>query len=525
MAKVCISGNYGRNSLSDELELVGLIAALRQQSPDCEIVVFSDDSAQTEADFDVKVVENKFEIIKAELNSSDLLIVGGGNVLKETADLTDLKNYLRIIKTAQRSNIPVFVYHQTISEFTSPRAKSMVAKVMQKVRKITVADEESAEHLKEMGIRPGRIHVVGSPLLLMDSFDSEWNISLLSETKAPVEVADEQKKAEAPAVINYDGMEVELEIRIVEPEEAAVPAEEAAPAEAAEESVCADDSRKKQGRGDDLKSIVPSFWKKPGEKFASFFVSPCVDLPVEQITVIADEMAEKGYCVVFLPLNYLNDIALIKEIRSMMKNPSFLVDAKMSPLSILTAVQETDFVFTAGTEGLLAAVICDKPFASLCVNAEMTELEKALGVEPTAILAEYNGEAFIESFRKVLEQPEVVSNAVSENLPALRESSETGIEQLTAIFEIIARRKAREARGDGDKSQTAVAQRRKEQVKNILGFDKIKGKIPKLKGDSEAEEAASGEEEALEATETEEILNDVEEAVETAENENAEKTE
>ena len=480
MAKVCISGNYGQGGPGAELELAALIAALRRQAEDCEIVVFSPDPAQIEADFDVKAVADHFETIKGELASADLFISGGGEVLRETEDLAELKNYLRILKAAQHHDVPVFVYDQTIPAFSSPRAKSMVVKAMQKVRKITVADEESAARLKDLGIRPGRIHVVGNPLLLMTAFDPEWNISLPAEK--PEAPASEQEQAKTPTAINYDGMEVELEIRIVTPEEAAAAAVKAEAAVADEGEV-----RKKTGRGDDLKSIVPSFWKKPGEKFASFFVSPCVELPVEQITAAADKMAEKGYCVVFLPLVYDHDIALINEIRGMMKHSSFFVGADMSPLSILTAVQETDFVFSTGKEGIYAAVICGKPFASLCVSPEMTALVKALGVEPTAILAEYNSEAFKKAFDTVLTQPDAVVNAVTENLPVLRESAEEGMEQLTALFEIIHRRKAREARDGENKPQARAEERRREQAKSILGFDKIKEKIPKLKNNAPAE--------------------------------------
>ena len=483
MAKVCISGNYGQGGPGAELELAALIAALRRQAEDCEIVVFSPDPAQIEADFDVKAVADHFETIKGELASADLFISGGGEVLRETEDLAELKNYLRILKAAQHHDVPVFVYYQTIPAFSSPRAKSMVVKAMQKVRKITVADEESAARLKDLGIRPGRIHVVGNPLLLMTAFDPEWNISLPAEK--PEAPAPKQEQAKTPTAINYDGMEVELEIRVVTPEEAAAAAVKAEAAVADEGEV-----RKKTGRGDDLKSIVPSFWKKPGEKFAAFFVSPCVDLPVAQITALADEMAEKGYCVVFLPLDYDNDIALIGEIRGMMKHPSFIVNARMSPLSVFTAVQETDFVFSTGIEGIYAAVICRKPFASLCVNDEMTATVKALGTEPTAVLAEYNGEAFMKAFEATLAQPEAVVDAVEENLPVLRESAEEGLEQLTALFEIIDRRKAREARVEENSPQAKAEEHRREQAKSILGFDKIKEKMPKRKGNAVEEELA-----------------------------------
>ncbi|MBQ4093373.1 MAG: polysaccharide pyruvyl transferase family protein, partial [Firmicutes bacterium] len=157
MAKVCISGHYGYDRVENELMLMSMVGALRHQDENTEIVVFSANASQTEADLDVVATGRDFETVRKELRGADLLIVGGGHLLKETADLADIKYYLRIIKAAQHMDVPVFLYHQTLEPFANSRTKTMVGKVLQKVRKISVADQASVEVLHEMGIRRGRI--------------------------------------------------------------------------------------------------------------------------------------------------------------------------------------------------------------------------------------------------------------------------------------------------------------------------------------------------------------------------------
>ena len=225
MAKVCISGYYGYGSTDHELVLMSLIGALRRQDENMEIVVFSADPAKTEEEFDVIAVgRNDQEAVKREIRSADLLISGGGNLLKETADLQELKYYLKVIKTALRMKRPVFVYNQVIGPFTSSRARSMVARVMTKVRKITVADRQSADVLHSMGIRRGRIHVTEDPVLALADVEAEWKLTDIAEgegKKAPSKKEKKEETKEKKEPVNYDGMDVEIEIRIVDKKEPA----------------------------------------------------------------------------------------------------------------------------------------------------------------------------------------------------------------------------------------------------------------------------------------------------------------
>lgn len=540
MAKVCISGYYGYDSIGNELVLMSMVNALRHQSENMEIVVFSGNPAKTREDFDVTAVDrDDWNMVKNELKTADLLISGGGHLLREDANMDVLKYYLKVIKTALRYKKPVFVFNQVIGPLTSSRAKNMVSKVMQKVHKITVADKDSADLLHSMGIRRGRIHLMEDPVLAMKDFESEWNLTnIVQPEEKPVVKPFEKKNAE-PAPINYDGMEVEIEIRIVEPEaqpeDAAddgaevtgdtieivslsegeadevlaeaeksgenvveVPAgivAETAPS-AAEETVAAEPegetaedavvvntenasvipeenvakpAKKVWNRPHNLGLVVPSFWKKPGEKFVAFTVSARTDLPVTQITAMADYMIDQGYQVVFLPVNYPDDVLLAKEIITMMKNDAYEVDAKMSPQSLLTAICEVDFVFSSEIYPMMLAAVCKKPLASLCASGRAIDFVTGLGLTPTGSLLAYDGEAFIRNFKAAVANPEVIVSAIETNLPDLQEKAEYGMSLLQILFEQIQRKKARGERRKGDRSQERQLERRSAQARNIVG--------------------------------------------------------
>lgn len=481
MAKVCISGYYGYDRVENELMLMSMVGALRHLDENMEIVVFSANVAQTERDHDVIALgRDNLDEIRKELRSADLLIVGGGHLLKETEDLADIKYYLKVIKTAQRMDVPVFLYHQTLEPFVSSRTRMMVAKVLQKVRKITVADESAVEILHEMGIRRGRIHVMADPILALQDVEDIWNVSEVAETdrispKAKAE-AEAQKAMERDTSfgvepINYDGMDLEIEIRIVEKEKEMSVADsdctivigdlaDAALADASNAELASAVEEVKpakavSNRPENLATMVPSFWKKPGEKYAAFVVSPKAELPIAQIVAMADYIVENGYQVVFLPLCYDTDAALAKDMMEKMQHPAYIVDARMSAPSFYTAMNVVDFVFSTELPALMVAALCKKPFAALCCSEKALDFVGALGLTPAGNLMNLDLDAFVFRFKAIVADVNPVVEAIEENLPSLRENAAEVEGQIAAVFEQLARKKARAAGGSGVRHEAA----------------------------------------------------------------------
>lgn len=587
MAKVCISGYYGYGSADQGLMLLSLVQALRRLDENMEIVVFSADTAETQDEFEVAAVSrDDWEAMKREMRSADLLISGGGHLLKETADLQEMKYYLKVIKTALRMKLPVFIYNQVLTPFTSSRAQKMVAHVMTKVRKITVADRQSVEVLHSMGIRRGRIHVLEDPVLMLKDVAAEWKLTDIAEgekKKAPAQKeADAKEKTDAAVEaqkepINYDGMDVEIEIRIVDKkdkeaiseiptdtlviselnpsaegetaaeeavaevaddaEEVATEAEAAEVSDVAVEETVAKDVVEEAAEEDaaepekfedktpkavpnrprNLALVVPAFWKKPGEKFAAFSFASKAELPVSQITAMADFMVENGYQVVFLPMSYPQDAALSKEIVSMMKHPAYEVEGKMSPQSLYTAINEVDFVFTSEIYPMMLAAVCHKPIASLCCTERALDFISALGLTPTGSLIHYDSEAFIRNFKTAVSDPSAIVTAIGENLEELREKADEVEDQLQRIFAQIERNRARKERAQSRPAQKeggeTAAVTGKDSLKNLFSFGEGKKKDVAEEAETavEAEEAILlNEEETVDVDRNEETAAEIE---------------
>ena len=543
MAKVCISGYYGHGSADKELMLLSLIDILRRLDETMEIVVFSADPEQTEEDFDVTAVKSdQWDRVKREVKSADLLISGGGELLKETADLSELKYYLKVISAALRGKTEVYIFNQVIPAYEGARAKAMVGRVMKKVRKISVADQNSVEVLHGMGIRRGRIHLAVDPLLALGDVEKEWRLiqTNLLEPAAeepaaeepaakptPAELAERDLEAienekitieveTSPAAaepIDYEGKEVEIEIRVV-PEGAAPTTDTVElastgeiamvePPAQTEEKPAAKPARKTPTRPHDLGVVAPTFWKKPGEKFAAFLFSPKTDLPVSQITAMADYMIDNGYHVVFIPVNYPDDARLGKEILKMMKNEGYEVDGKLTPRSLCTAIDTVDFVFSSDLCPMILAAICRKPLASLCCTRRDIAFISALGLTPTGNLLDYDSEAFIRNFKAAVNDPAAIVASIEENFDDLREKASYTDEQLELIFAQIRRANARSGKSQRSASAGAASSAHFDFTKiidTIKGFFSKEGKADRVDGNDADGTLYNGE--AAEAEET-----------------------
>ena len=449
MAKICISGRYGMGNVGDELGLLTIIDAIRKYNAETEIVVFSEDTAETESSFKVRAVNcHSWEGIKKELQDTSFLICGGGNLLTEDNDGKELKYYLKVMKMAQKKNVPVYLFNQTVGPFKSDRTEKIIAPVLKKASKITVRDNDSAELLQKMGIRQGRIHVMGDPVFGLKDIPEEWDISRLG-------FADNSGEGGGLA---YENREVEVEIRFVE-----LPEDE--------------DNRPKN-----IAALRPSAWRHPGEKLAGFIFSENSftggnELPVTQITVMADYLTDMGYKVIFLPLSYPADIKISRRILATMKGSGFCVEARMSPGSLVTAINALDFVFTSESYGVMLAAACRKPFAALCGDSRCSEIVKDLGIEPVAEGEDYDYEEFVANFKAAAENPDDLVAKIDENIEALIEKASCGEEQLTILMEQVQRHSDRKLSGSAPRVK-----------KDEAGFV-----VPPEETEEEPEEAVSSE--------------------------------
>ena len=150
---VLVSGYYGYKNTGDDSLLKAIVQSLKEQKPNVSVTVLSKKPAETEEQYGVRSIQryNIFKIIPL-MKKTRLLISGGGSLLQDVTSTQSYKYYSFIIKMAMRYGAKVMVYANGIGPLNSEKNRLDCKKLLDKVDKITLRDEQSLQELKSMGI-------------------------------------------------------------------------------------------------------------------------------------------------------------------------------------------------------------------------------------------------------------------------------------------------------------------------------------------------------------------------------------
>lgn len=164
MMRIVISGYYGFDNIGDEAILYAIIQALRNEDPQVDITVLSNQPAVTAETYDVDAVNRwKIREVYQAIKEADGLISGGGSLMQDQTGIRSIPFYSGVIKIAQLLRKPVFVYAQGMGPFNHAISRMIVKHTLKKTT-ITVRDEGSKTLLESVGIK-NNIDIVPDPVI------------------------------------------------------------------------------------------------------------------------------------------------------------------------------------------------------------------------------------------------------------------------------------------------------------------------------------------------------------------------
>lgn len=101
------------------------------------------------------------------LRRCDLFVLGGGGLLRDNTNWRNLVRLLDEIWWARLFGRKVMLYAIGVGPFHSRLGKWLIARSVNMCDLITVRSESCAALLRELGVAPGRIHVVADPAFLL----------------------------------------------------------------------------------------------------------------------------------------------------------------------------------------------------------------------------------------------------------------------------------------------------------------------------------------------------------------------
>lgn len=167
---VLFSGYYGLGNAGDEAVLAASVGMLRERRPDLPITVLSADPEGTRRALSVQAVPRMRPAVLGALRACRVFLSGGGSLLQDRTSLKSLLYYLFLLDLARWSGARTMIFAQGIGPLDRPAARRHTARVLSRVDAITVRDADSADLLREIGVRGpalDRMEVTADPVFAL----------------------------------------------------------------------------------------------------------------------------------------------------------------------------------------------------------------------------------------------------------------------------------------------------------------------------------------------------------------------
>jgi len=168
MKKILISGYYGFGNSGDDALLMSVINEFERKGLKEQIVVLSNNPAETKKTYGVKSVYrmNPF-LVLYNIIFCGLFISGGGTLIQDGTSTKSLMYYLTLIRFAKLFGKKVMLYANGIGPVFVPQNRIRCKKVLNTVDVITVRDKKSEKELEKLGITKPEIILTADPVFLL----------------------------------------------------------------------------------------------------------------------------------------------------------------------------------------------------------------------------------------------------------------------------------------------------------------------------------------------------------------------
>ncbi|SHJ28134.1 polysaccharide pyruvyl transferase CsaB [Desulfofundulus thermosubterraneus] len=399
---VAISGYYGFDNLGDEAVLYSLLEALREAYPTVRPVVLSHAPERTSVLYGVEAV-NRWRVgeVYRALTRADLLLSGGGSLLQDVTGLKSLVYYLGVVWLARRLGKPVVFYAQGIGPVKSKTGRLLMRLVANDVQLITVRDENSARDLAEMGVTRPPVEVTADPVLGLD----------------PAR-ADREK-----------GMEILERMGILEP------------------PVSSDQGDKLPDQGDNSRPLDKG-GTVPGEGGAVYGTpAPVVGVSVREwpgfgekqqrdLARVCDDFCRRGYRVLFIPLQYPEDLTVSRQVAAMMRERAAVLDRGLTVGEAVSLVACLELLIGMRLHALILAAVMGAPLVGISYDPKIDRFLARLGLKPAGEATGLEYTALRRAVDEVLADPAGFRARLARVVGPLRERARATARLAGALMEV-----------------------------------------------------------------------------------------
>jgi polysaccharide pyruvyl transferase CsaB len=371
---IVLSGYYGFDNAGDEALLAAISEALREFSPDINIIVLSASPQRTQELHGVAAVSrfNPISLIQT-LRRADLLISGGGSLLQDVTSWRSILYYLGIVTLALILGQPVMFYAQGIGPIRRPWARWLTRVIANRVRLITVRDQDSLNELKHLGVTKPPVYVTADPVLGMRAA----GLTVVENETSSKNDANEDNEYNEDIVINL-ALESDDNIN---------------------QNLIVEAVAKNKNKTDKPYRRI-GFALRNWQGLTGFKAA---------VAEAADYLAEQGWEVVFVPLHYPDDLVAARDIASRMRFPSRIIEERLSVQGVMQELARIDLLVGMRLHSLIFAAALGVPMLGISYDPKVNAFLEQLGEKPVGQVEDLTAQQLITGI-----------TVLSQSLPAAR---------------------------------------------------------------------------------------------------------
>ena len=163
-----INGYFGFANAGDEAVLAAMMGALKIERPNATFCATAGDVAATRALHGCQAVgrQSPRDLMEA-IKRCDVFLSGGGSLLQDVTSVRNVVYYTGVLRMARLSGKPAMMYAQGVGPLRSPIARKLARMAFQSAEIATVRDPQSAQLLREIGVRRA-VEITADPV---------WNLA------------------------------------------------------------------------------------------------------------------------------------------------------------------------------------------------------------------------------------------------------------------------------------------------------------------------------------------------------------
>ncbi len=356
-----IHGYYGFRNIGDDALLMSIIKDLKEFKPDIRLLVLSRNPSITTCDFQIDAI-GRFDMLRIYrvMRKSKAFIYGGGNLLQDNTSTRSLFFYLSTVWLAKMLKLKVMFYANGIGPLKKKLSRFLTKKIINRVDIITLREGMSFKELKSMDI--------SNPRILLTA-DAALSVAEGSEACTSSEASDTD-------ILSLLGIPTDKPLL-----------------------------------GISLRKY-PGHEKFEHEKYES------------AIARVADHMVEEyGAYPVFIPMQYPDDIPILKNAAARMNHSSNIVRVKLNVLQTYELVSKMHVMLGMRLHALIFSAVNAVPMVGLVYDPKIQGFLDCINQPSAGDVRQLDYNNLLKLTEQVWKEHDELSRQLITKIPALQEKA------------------------------------------------------------------------------------------------------